>query len=264
LLVTTRTFKVSKAQRSKKYKQLLIPIYHSRIRQVGFRIIRKPARRNKSRQLSFTKFVRKSAVGPAIFIIVGAAGIAFFTIQTTQGSSLEPAKTFGSAQPVGGQQKKAEKSKPKYLAHSVPTHIAVPAVGIDAPIKPVGKDPAGGIEMPALFDWTTGWYTGSPSPGQLGPAIIVGHVDTYKGISVFWKLRDVKPGDEIQISRTDGKLVTYKVAALKQFEQAAFPTKEVYGNIDHAGLRLITCGGAFNKATESYTQNTVVYADMVT
>lgn len=179
---------------------------------------------------------------------------------------MEPPKTFGSAHIS----KTVEKPKPKksaespYLPKSDPTHITVAAVGIDAPVTPVGKDEAGGIQMPPTLDWTTGWYTGSPSPGQKGPSIIVGHVDTYKGISVFWKLRDVKPGDEISILRADGKTVKYRVTELKQFEQANFPTKEVYGNIDHAGLRLITCGGTFVKATESYTQNTVVYADMIT
>lgn len=206
--------------------------------------------------------LKKNALTPFLCIIIGVIGITFFTIQTTQGKTLEPAKTFGSSQVIQ-QPKKSTQAKPKYLAHSVPTHITVPSVGIDAPVKAVAKDSTGGIEMPALFDWTTGWYTGSPSPGELGPSIIVGHVDTYKGVSVFWKLRDVKPGDEIQIGREDGTTAKFKISALKQFEQAAFPTKEVYGNIDHAGLRLITCGGAFNTATESYTQNTVVYADMV-
>lgn len=128
----------------------------------------------------------------------------------------------------------------------------------------VGKAADGTIETPPVLEWITGWYKYSPTPGQEGPAVIVGHVDNYKGISVFWKLRDIKPGDVVEVSRADGTVVKFKVDALKQFDQAAFPTKEVYGNINYAGLRLITCAGSFDPATASYNQNTVVYASMIT
>lgn len=189
---------------------------------------------------------------------MGLAGSIYFGLQTQKVKRLEPAKTF--ATPV----KILAAAKPKFLPRSEPTHITIPSVGIDTGVISVGQDASGGIQMPPLFDMTTGWYNLSPTPGEKGPAIIVGHVDTYKGISVFWRLREVQPGDMVEIARADGKVAKFKVEALKQFEQSNFPTSEVYGNIDHAGLRLITCGGAFDHSSGQYTQNTVVYASLIT
>jgi LPXTG-site transpeptidase (sortase) family protein len=203
-----------------------------------------------------TSAVRLQAVTAATLVVVGVSGISFFGVQIAQGHKLEPLKTY-SAKPAPA----ATAIQP--LPRSVPVHITVPSVGIDVPVMTVGRDAQGSIEMPPLFDWTTGWYKYSPTPGEVGPSVIVGHVDTYKGISVFWRLRDIKQGDIINIKRADGRTVKFKVTALKQFSQSNFPTQEVYGNIKYPGLRLITCGGSFDKQTESYTQNTVVYAFMV-
>ncbi|MBI4101059.1 class F sortase, partial [Candidatus Microgenomates bacterium] len=94
-------------------------------------------------------------------------------------------------------------------------------------------------------------------------AIVVGHIDNYRGPAVFWKLGQLQPGDVVEIDRADGTTVKFKVEAIKQFSQDQFPTAEVYGNIDHAGLRLITCGGQFNRITRQYSDNTVVFASMV-
>ncbi len=193
-----------------------------------------------------------------VLIVLGISGTVFFGIHANQidhSHKLTPARTFSRTA-------KATVLKPKFLPKSEPTHISIASVGINTDVRSVGKADDGTIELPPLFDWTTGWYKYSPTPGELGPAIIVGHVDTYKGVSVFWRLRDVQPGDVIEIARADGTVVKFKVEALKQFDQSNFPTAEVYGNIDHAGLRLITCGGAFDKTTEQYTQNTVVYASV--
>lgn len=185
---------------------------------------------------------------------IGLAGIAFFGIQASLSSQLEPVKAFATAPAV---------QKPYSLPRSVPTHITIASVGIDADMISVGRDANGAIEMPPLFDWTTGWYQDSPTPGEIGPAIVVGHVDNYKGISVFWRLRYVSAGDIVQITRADGSVVKFRITALKQFDQSNFPTQEVYGNINYAGLRLITCGGAFDRTTGQYTQNTVVYGILI-
>jgi LPXTG-site transpeptidase (sortase) family protein len=188
---------------------------------------------------------------------VGISGTGFFGYQIAQGHKIEPLKTFAATTPV----KQATGIKP--LARSEPTHISVPSVGIDAPVMSVGKAADGTIQTPPVLEWITGWYKYSPTPGETGPSVIVGHVDSYKGISVFWKLRDVQRGAIVDIKRADGSTVKFKVTALKQFDQKNFPTQEVYGNIKYPGLRLITCGGSFNKQTASYNQNTVVYAFMV-
>ena len=182
----------------------------------------------------------------------------FFTIQALKARALEPAKQFNIS--THSQGTNVYQSFPA----SIPTSISIPSQNISANIIPVGQTEDGSIQMPPLFDWTTGWYQDSPMPGQIGPSIIVGHVDNYKNISVFWRLRYVQPGDMINITRQDGRTIYFKVAALEQFDQASFPTSKVYGNIPNAGLRLITCGGSFNNSTASYTQDTVVFANLVT
>jgi len=227
------------------------------LRQIAIRQERYNLRRGRPRKHRAAR--RWQAAFSTLLIVAGLAGAVAFGLNiqsTNKHKRLEPTKTFSTAPAT-------QPTKSPYLAHSEPTHLTIDSVGIDVDVTPVGKAADDTIEMPPLFDWVTGWYKYSPTPGEKGPAIIVGHVDTYKGISVFWKLRDVQPGDTISVARADGSVVKFKVEALKQFEQADFPTDEVYGNIDHAGLRLITCGGSFDRGTESYTQNTVVFASMV-
>jgi sortase (surface protein transpeptidase) len=120
------------------------------------------------------------------------------------------------------------------------------------------------METPNVLDYVTGWYKYSPTPGELGPAIIVGHVDSYKGISVFWRLRELVPGDTIDITRADGSVAKFQVNSLQQFDQTNFPTQAIYGDINYAGLRLITCGGTFNRKTGHYDHNMVVFASLAT
>ncbi len=107
-----------------------------------------------------------------------------------------------------------------------------------------------------------GWYTGAPTPGELGPAIIAGHVD-WKGPGVFFDLYKLKPGDLVRITRQDGSTPVFRVTGVKEYPKKEFPTKAVYGNIEHPGLRLITCGGTFNPRTGHYEDNIVVFADLV-
>lgn len=107
-----------------------------------------------------------------------------------------------------------------------------------------------------------GWYTGAPTPGELGPAIIAGHIDM-NGPGVFYNLHNLKPGDKISVTRKDGSRPVFLVTRVAQFAKADFPTALVYGNIDGAGLRLITCGGSFNSQSGHYEDNIVAFADLV-
>lgn len=108
-----------------------------------------------------------------------------------------------------------------------------------------------------------GWYTGSPIPGQLGPSILAGHVDWGGSPGVFYRLRDLAQGDDVTVTDQEGRTVRFVVSAVEQYPKAAFPTDEVYGDIDHPGLRLITCGGQFDSDISSYDDNIVVYADRI-
>ena len=108
------------------------------------------------------------------------------------------------------------------------------------------------------------WLTVSPTPGQLGPATIIGHVDSAAyGPGVFFKLGDLRQRDKIYVTRSDGTVAMFEIERVAEYKKAHFPTHEVYGNIDHAGLRLITCGGTFDPSIRSYESNIVVYAALV-
>jgi LPXTG-site transpeptidase (sortase) family protein len=119
----------------------------------------------------------------------------------------------------------------------------------------------GTMQVPAR-GFPAGWFTGAPTPGELGPAIIAGHVDM-KGPGVFYDLHKLTAGDRVIVTRKDGTEPVFRVTQVQRFAKDAFPTKLVYGNIDHAGLRLITCGGTFNRSTGHYQDNIVVFADLV-
>jgi LPXTG-site transpeptidase (sortase) family protein len=119
----------------------------------------------------------------------------------------------------------------------------------------------GTLEVPP-GPFPAGWYTGAPTPGELGPAIIAGHVQWNEESGVFKHLDDLKPGDKVVVSRRNGSTAVFRVSRVEEFEKSAFPTRMVYGNVDHAALRLITCGGLDERAGV-YTDNTVVFAELV-
>lgn len=148
-----------------------------------------------------------------------------------------------------------------HLASSVPVRLQIAAIGVDSRLMDLGLNDDGTLEVPPGA-FPAGWYTGAPTPGELGPAIIAGHVDL-KGPGVFYDLHTLKPGDRVTVTRKDGSKPVFRVTRLQQFPKDRFPTEAVYGNIDHAGLRLITCGGTFNRQTGHYEDNLVAFADLV-
>jgi sortase (surface protein transpeptidase) len=108
-----------------------------------------------------------------------------------------------------------------------------------------------------------GWYTGSPRPGQVGSAIIAGHIDSSRGPGVFFRLRLLRPGDRVYVRHADGTLAVFRVYAEHSYAKDRFPTQQVYGPAPDPELRLITCGGTFDPATGSYLSNVVVYAAQI-
>jgi hypothetical protein len=155
---------------------------------------------------------------------------------------------------------------PLLLTASPPVSVAVPAIGIDSSLIDLGLNADGTIEVPSLDDPDSkpGWYTGSPTPGALGPAIILGHIDSRQfGPGVFYSLQDLQAGDGIEVTRADGTVAQFAVDNVRTVPKSNFPTLEVYGNLDHAGLRLITCGGEFDPDARSYESNVIVFASLV-
>jgi len=143
-----------------------------------------------------------------------------------------------------------------------PVRVQIPSIAVDATLMNLGLRDDGTMEVPP--DGTqAGWYTGAPAPGELGPAVIAGHVDWGGHPGVFYRLRALKPDDRIVVTREDGTTAMFRVTRLEQVLKSNFPTKMVYGNIDHAGLRLITCGGSFDPQARSYDGNVIVFAELV-
>jgi sortase (surface protein transpeptidase) len=139
-----------------------------------------------------------------------------------------------------------------------PTRLRIPAIEVDTSLVSLGLDANGALEAPEDFA-RAGWYAKGSRPGDVGPAIIAGHVDSYKGPAVFFRLHELRPGQKIEVARGE-KWVMFRVLAVRRYPKDQFPTDEVYGPTPNAQLRLITCGGVFDNTRRSYLDNVVVYA----
>src|SRR5207247_1856732 len=122
----------------------------------------------------------------------------------------------------------------------------------------LGLTPQGTLQVPASTS-VAGWYTGSPRPGQVGSAVIAGHIDSRLGPGVFFRLRLLRPGDRVYIRHADGTLAVFRVYAEHSYAKDRFPTQRVYGPAPGPELRLITGGGPFDPATGSYLRNNIRY-----
>ncbi|MHB8275328.1 MAG: class F sortase [Dermatophilaceae bacterium] len=196
-------------------------------------------------------------------IAIGTAGCSSETVAAVAPSVSTPSKVAPSDWPPTGA---ALAPAPRvveagHLARSVPVRLQIAAIGVDSTLMGLGLRDDGTMEVPPS-GFPAGWYTGAPTPGELGPAIIAGHID-WKGPGVFYNLRNLKTGDEITVTRRDGSRPVFRVTRVAKFQKDEFPTTLVYGNIDHAGLRLITCGGSFNNQSGHYEDNIVAFADLV-
>jgi LPXTG-site transpeptidase (sortase) family protein len=146
-------------------------------------------------------------------------------------------------------------------AGTTPLGVRIPAIGVGATsLVPLAIIQATGeLAAPVRFD-QTGWYAAGPVPGEPGPAVIAAHVDSRAGPAVFFRLKELKPGDKVYVPRSDGVTVTFTVTGVERYPKNAFPTQKVHGPTPDRALRLITCGGSFDYAKRSYRDNIVVYA----
>lgn len=143
-----------------------------------------------------------------------------------------------------------------------PTAISIPAIGVHHPLMQVGLNSDGTLQVPPLTEpGIPGWYRNSPTPGQVGPAIIVGHIDGTTGAEgVFYNLGALRPSDTIQVTRSDNTVAVFRIDGVNKYSKAAFPTLTVYGNTTNPQLRLITCAGPFQN--QHYLDDIVVYATL--
>ncbi|MGI5206750.1 class F sortase [Spirillospora sp. CA-108201] len=147
------------------------------------------------------------------------------------------------------------------LDRSPPVQVSVPSIGVRAPLARLGLGDGGEVQVPpADRPGEAGWYQGGPAPGERGAAVILGHVDSAEGAAVFYDLGRLRPGHRVEVSRADGRVAVFTVESVERVPKGRFPTARVYGALDHPGLRLVTCGGAFDRAERSYRDNVIVYA----
>ncbi|MFJ2631742.1 class F sortase [Streptomyces sp. NPDC087422] len=170
------------------------------------------------------------------------------------------------APPSGGASAEAAgptPTRPGTLPASKPVALDIPAIGVHSDLLDLGLNKDGSLEVPSK-PLRAGWYRNSPAPGQTGPSVILGHVDSKEtGPAVFYRLGAMKPEQQIRVTRADHKVAVFTVDAVRSYEKARFPTLDVYGNTADAELRLITCSD-WNARTHSYEGNTVVFAHLAT
>ncbi|MET8230776.1 class F sortase [Micromonospora sp. NPDC005298] len=163
--------------------------------------------------------------------------------------------------PAGGD--RPARSETAGLSASRPVRLTVPAIKVAAPVAPVGQARDGSIAVPPLERHNeTGWYDRGPTPGESGPAVIVGHVDTKSGPSVFYDLGKLKPGDLIEVARADRSTVVFTVDTVEHFPKDRLPAERIYGHDGPPGLRLITCGGQFIGGRTGYADNVIAFASL--
>ena len=154
---------------------------------------------------------------------------------------------------------------PTPMSASRPTEVRLPAIDVESSLQGLGLDSAGRLEVPEgdRYD-EAGWYTGSPTPGETGPSVLLGHV-TGSGHdpSVFFDLGATKVGDRIEVDREDGSTAVFEVTKVRQYPKDDFPRAAVYGATSDPELRVITCGGTYDESARRHLSNVVVYAELV-
>ncbi|TDE13056.1 class F sortase [Jiangella asiatica] len=189
-----------------------------------------------------------------------AAGV---TPPTPSSSPANPADNKGTNHPTtGNQNSRANAPRPQFLPGSPPVSLDIPAIAVrSTTIVGLGLQDDGSIEVPRDAN-QPGWYTPGPSPGQLGPAIIAGHVDSDTGPAIFYRLGELRRGDRVHVTRADGTAATFVIDRVTTYDKDEFPTRSVYGATNRAELRLITCGGDYDEET-GYDSNLVAFAHLV-
>jgi hypothetical protein len=142
---------------------------------------------------------------------------------------------------------------------SPPVRLTIPSIRVASSLVRLGRERDGSMQVPTEFA-RAGWFAEGLAPGQVGPAVVAGHVDSKTGPAVFYRLRELRPGDTVQVERADGVRLRFVVEQARSFPKASFPTAEVFGPAPWAALRLVTCGGTFDRARGSYRDNLVVFA----
>ncbi len=180
------------------------------------------------------------------------------TSSSTAAGTAEPTPEPSTAR--GQQTDVRDKITGLVLPESHPVTLSIPRLGISSKLVDLGLGKKGQMETPPPP--VAGWFTQGPTPGALGPAVIAGHVTWNGSRAVFYRLGTMQPGDRVIVTRKDRRTAIFTVERVARFPKSQFPSRDVYGAIDHAGLRLITCGGTYDAAGHRYLDNVVVFAKL--
>ena len=212
-----------------------------------------------ARHVSNVRVIRRpwaavAALAGVIVLCAGAAGLVWASHTPRPATPLGPAPLV--AIPAGHYA-----AAPPAEATTVPrpTALVIPAIGVRTRLIRLGVTATGALQVPASTA-VAGWYTGSPRPGATGSSVIVGHIDSVSGPGVFFRLRELHPGDLVYVQRGHASMAVFTVTAVQLVPKSEFPTDEVYAPVPNAQLRLITCGGSFDSATGHYLSNVIVFA----
>ncbi|MCX4750237.1 class F sortase [Kitasatospora sp. NBC_01287] len=203
-----------------------------------------------------------------LFAAVGACLLGLFMIHRaadpTAGLPPLPNSMAAQASPSASTSAAAGRTVPALAVPDArPTRLSIPSIGVNAPFTGLDVDSTGVLNPPPPDNTNlVGWYQGGTVPGNRGPAIVLGHVDTKSARGVFWGLSSVTPGTTVDIARDDGVTASFTVDSVNVFAKDQFPDDRVYGKTPDAQLRLITCGGAYDRKHGDYTANVVVFAHL--
>ena len=203
-----------------------------------------------------TRSLRARLAGIAGVLLIAAGTVALGVAVGAQVHAPQPA---GSAAGVIG-----SSARGPSLPRSLPVSVSIPAIGVHSRLLHLGLNSDGTIQVPSIQTSSdeAAWYKYSATPGQIGSSVIEGHVDSYQGPAVFFRLGALRPGDTVDVTLADGITAIFRVTGVREYAKSRFPAKAIYGATDYAALRLITCGGTFDYATGHYLSSTVVFASL--
>jgi hypothetical protein len=197
---------------------------------------------------------RLAAGAAALALLVGCSEAGARRAEPSRAESQAPDQAADGADAARG-----FRSARGYQATPVPVRVDIPRIRVSSSLGRLGRAPDGTVEVPRRFD-VAGWYALGTRPGDPGSAVILGHVDSTSGPAVFFRLRELRRGDEIRVGRADGSSLRFVVERTEQYDKQRFPTDDVYYPTLTPGLRLVTCGGLFDHRTRHYRSNIIVFA----
>jgi Sortase domain len=218
----------------------------------------------------------RPSVGPNINKPIGVTSLQSWQVPGTASSqalsfsaSISNATTESNALTVARTKPSSSGTSLASLAHvtplkgrSRPVHIQIPSIGVSASVSVLGLNRDGSVQVPTNFQ-VPGWYKYGPAPGQKGSAVILGHVDSYKGPAIFFLVKDLKIGSRVNVTLANHTIVRFAVIGVREYSKGHFPSRLVYGTRSYSALQLVTCGGVFDHATGHYESNIVAFTALV-